>query len=88
MCLCYSVLSALVTEVSISEANHVIFLQPWYCWAPMEQAIYRSYRIGQTRCVHYYVLLSKGTSDERIYHKVRELAATSKDALNVMDIFT
>jgi non-specific serine/threonine protein kinase len=74
--------------LNLSEANHVIFLQPWYCWAPMEQAIYRAYRIGQTKPVHYYILLSQGTCDERIYQKVTQLATTSKEALDVMDIFT
>ncbi len=73
--------------LNLTEANHVIFLQPWYCWAPMEQAIYRAYRIGQTKPVHCYVLLSKGTSDERIYNKVMENASTSKEALDIMSIF-
>jgi SNF2 family DNA or RNA helicase len=54
----------------------------------MEQAIYRAYRIGQTKPVHYYILLSQGTCDERIYQKVTQLATTSKEALDVMDIFT
>jgi SNF2 family DNA or RNA helicase len=53
----------------------------------MEQAIFRTYRIGQTKPVHYYVLLAKGTSDERIFYKVVEQSKTSKEALDVMTIF-
>jgi SNF2 family DNA or RNA helicase len=73
--------------LNLTEANHVIFIQPWYCWSPMEQGIYRTYRIGQTRPVHYYVLLSQGTSDERIFQKVKTLAASSKEALDVTTMF-
>ncbi len=83
----FSTLSIGCRGLNLTEANHVIFMQPWYCWAPMEQAIFRTYRIGQTKPVHYYVLLAKGTSDERIFYKVVEQSKTSKEALDVMTIF-
>ena len=50
--------------LNVTCANHVILLDPW--WNPFveDQAVGRCHRLGQTREVHTYRMLSQGTFEE------------------------
>jgi len=52
--------------LNIQEANHVIFLEPWWCPAVQDQALARTYRMGQTEEVHVYDLVVEDSIDTRI----------------------
>ena len=56
--------SALATR--LVEADYVILLDPWWNPAVEAQAIDRAHRIGQTRPVIVYRLVSKGTIEEKV----------------------
>lgn len=55
--------------LTLTEADYVYVLDPWWNPAAEEQAIDRAHRIGQTRPVNVYRLVSADTIEE----KVREL---------------
>lgn len=52
--------------INLTAADTVIIVDPW--WNPMleNQAIDRAYRIGQTKKVNVYRLITKGTVEEKI----------------------
>ncbi|WP_434971226.1 SNF2-related protein [Microbacterium sp. bgisy207] len=52
--------------LNLVEADYVILLDPWWNPAVEAQAIDRSHRIGQTRPVIVYRLISKGTIEEKV----------------------
>lgn len=52
--------------LNLTEAEYVYLLDPWWNPAVEAQAIDRSHRIGQTRKVTAYRLISKGTVEEKI----------------------
>jgi len=53
--------------LNLSEANNVIFLEPWYSYSAMIQGEGRVHRIGQVRTVNVYYLLTKETVEENVY---------------------
>lgn len=55
--------------LTLTEAEYVFVLDPWWNPAAENQAIDRAHRIGQTRSVFVYRLIAAGTVEE----KVREL---------------
>lgn len=59
-------LKAAGTGLTLTKADTVIHFDPW--WNPMveDQATDRAYRIGQTRAVTNYKLVTKGTIEEKI----------------------
>ena len=63
--------------LNLTAADYVIHMDPWWNPAAEDQASDRAHRIGQTRPVTIYRLVTKGTIEERIVelhrHK-RELA--------------
>ena len=63
--------------VNLTAADYVIHMDPWWNPAAEDQASDRAHRIGQTRPVTVYRLVTKGTIEEQIVelhrHK-RELA--------------
>jgi len=65
------------TGLNLTAADYVIHMDPWWNPAAEDQASDRAHRIGQTRPVTIYRLVTKGTIEERIVdlhrHK-RELA--------------
>jgi len=61
--------------LTLTEADYVFVLDPWWNPAAEAQAIDRAHRIGQTRMVMVYRLISEGTIEE----KVVELQRRKKD---------
>jgi superfamily II DNA or RNA helicase len=70
------------TGLNITEADYVVLLDPW--WNPFveDQAVGRAHRMGQTRAVTVYRLITKGTVEEGIVgmHERKRLLAS-----NVLD---
>lgn len=65
------------TGLNLTAADYVIHLDPWWNPAVEEQASDRAYRIGQTRPVTIYKLVTRHTIEEKIialHHSKRDLA--------------
>ncbi len=63
--------------LNLTAADYVIHMDPWWNPAVEDQASDRAHRIGQTRPVTIYRLVTEGTIEERIidlHHHKRELA--------------
>jgi len=63
--------------LNLTEANYVFLLDPWWNPAVEAQAIDRAHRIGQTKNVFAYRLISKDTVEEKVLElqqSKRELA--------------
>ena len=63
--------------LNLTAADYVIHMDPWWNPAAEDQASDRAHRIGQTRPVTVYRLVTKGTIEEqivRLHHRKRELA--------------
>jgi superfamily II DNA or RNA helicase len=54
------------TGLNLTAADHVFHLDPWWNPAAEQQATDRAHRIGQTRPVFVWKLVSEGTVEERI----------------------
>ncbi len=52
--------------LTLTEADYVFVLDPWWNPAAESQAIDRAHRIGQTRPVTVYRLVSEGTIEEKV----------------------
>jgi SNF2 family DNA or RNA helicase len=52
--------------IELTCANHVIFIEDWWNPATIVQSISRSKRFGQTKKVHWYTYIMKGTVEEKI----------------------
>ena len=66
------------TGLNLTSADYVIHYDPWWNPAVEDQATDRTHRIGQTRAVFSYKLITKGTVEEKILalqQRKRELAA-------------
>ncbi|MFI3239566.1 MAG: DEAD/DEAH box helicase [Bacteroidales bacterium] len=74
------------TGLNLTAADYVIHLDPWWNPAIEDQASDRSHRIGQTRPVTIYRLISENTIEEKIIklHKnKRSLADSLLDGSNI-----
>jgi SNF2 family DNA or RNA helicase len=66
------------TGLNLTAADYVIHFDPWWNPAVEDQATDRTHRIGQTRAVISYKLITRGTVEEKILalqQRKRELAA-------------
>ena len=66
------------TGLNLTAADYVIHYDPWWNPAVEDQATDRTHRIGQTRAVFSYKLITRGTVEEKILglqKRKRELAA-------------
>ena len=64
--------------LNLTAAEYVFLLDPWWNPAVEDQATDRTHRIGQTRAVFSYKLITKGTVEEKILElqrRKKELAA-------------
>jgi len=68
--------------LDIVEANHVIFLDPWWNSAIQDQAIDRAHRIGQKKTVYVHQLHSSGTLENWIQILQKSKYALSKQLIN------
>ena len=65
------------TGLNLTAADYVIHYDPWWNPAVEDQATDRAHRIGQTRAVIGYKLITRGTVEEKILalqQRKRELA--------------
>ncbi len=70
------------TGLTLTEADTVVHLDPWWNPAAEDQATDRAHRIGQDRPVTVYRLVARGTVEERILdlqERKRGLAAIATD---------
>jgi hypothetical protein len=74
-------LRAAGTGLNLTTASYVILYDPWWNPAVEAQAIDRSHRIGQTRAVNAYRLISPGTVEEKIWELQQSKAQTIADVL-------
>lgn len=68
--------------LNLTAADYVIHMDPWWNPAAEDQASDRAHRIGQTRPVTIYRLITAGTIEEKIvdlHHRKRELADSILD---------
>ena len=66
--------------LNLTEADYVFVCDPWWNPAAEAQAIDRAHRIGQTRSVTVYRLVSAGTIEEKVValqERKRELSPQS-----------
>jgi superfamily II DNA or RNA helicase len=68
--------------LNLTEADYVFLLDPWWNPATESQAVDRTHRIGQSRSVNVYRLVSTGTIEEKVM-ALRDRKAALFDA--VMD---
>jgi superfamily II DNA or RNA helicase len=66
------------TGLTLTAADYVFLFDPWWNRAVEEQAIDRTHRIGQTKCVFSYKLICRNTVEERIL----DLQARKKQLAN------
>ena len=74
-------LRAAGTGLNLTTASYVVLYDPWWNPAVEAQAIDRSHRIGQTRTVNAYRLISPGTVEEKIWDLQQHKAQTIADVL-------
>ena len=67
--------------LNLTAADYVFLLDPWWNPAVEAQAIDRSHRIGQTRTVNAYRLITPGTVEEKIWDLQQRKAQTIVDVL-------
>jgi len=84
--------------LNLTAADYVIHTDPWWNPAVEDQATDRAHRIGQTRPVTVYRLITQGTIEEkivRLHHEKRDIAdkllegtdqATKLSAADLIDI--
>jgi len=76
------------TGLNLTGADYVIHYDPWWNPAVEDQATDRAHRIGQTKNVFVYKLITKGTVEEKILKlkdKKRDLADTIISAERTME---
>jgi superfamily II DNA or RNA helicase len=74
-------LRAAGTGLNLTNASYVVLYDPWWNPAVEAQAIDRSHRIGQTRTVNAYRLITPGTVEEKIWDLQQRKAQAIADVL-------
>lgn len=74
-------LRAAGTGLNLTTASYVILYDPWWNPAVEAQAIDRSHRIGQTRTVNAYRLVTPGTVEEKIWELQQKKSQQISDIL-------
>jgi len=69
------------TGLNLTSASYVVVFDPWWNPAVEAQAIDRTHRIGQTRTVIAYRLLTLGTIEEKIFELQQRKAQLVRDVL-------
>ncbi|MCA2976852.1 MAG: DEAD/DEAH box helicase [Myxococcaceae bacterium] len=79
------------TGLTLTAADYVIHLDPWWNPAVEDQASDRAHRIGQTKPVTVYRLIAEGTVEQQIlalHHDKRELADALLEGTDVAGALT
>lgn len=74
-------LRAAGTGLNLTAASYVVIYDPWWNPSVEAQAIDRCHRIGQTRTVNAYRLITPGTVEEKIWELQRRKSQTITDIL-------
>jgi SNF2 family DNA or RNA helicase len=69
------------TGLNLTSASYVVLFDPWWNPAVEAQAIDRAHRIGQTRTVIAYRILTLGTIEEKIWELQQRKAGLASDIL-------
>ena len=72
--------------LNLTAADYVIHMDPWWNPAVEDQASDRAHRIGQTRPVTIYRLVTNGTIEEKIIELHKHKRNLAKDLLDGSDI--
>jgi superfamily II DNA or RNA helicase len=73
--------------VNLTEADYCFLLDPWWNPATENQAIDRTHRIGQSRPVTVYRLISRDTIEEKVVALARRKAALFSGVMDDGDLF-
>ena len=73
--------------LNLTEADYCFLLDPWWNPATEAQAIDRTHRIGQTRPVMAYRLISRDTIEEKVVTLARRKAALFSGVMDEGDLF-
>lgn len=73
--------------LNLTEADYCFLLDPWWNPATETQAIDRAHRIGQTRQVMIYRLISHDTIEEKVRALARRKAQLFSGVLDDGDLF-
>jgi superfamily II DNA or RNA helicase len=73
--------------LNLTEADYCFLLDPWWNPATETQAIDRTHRIGQTRPVMVYRLISEDTIEEKVVALARRKAALFAGVMDDGDLF-
>ncbi|MDD7929958.1 DEAD/DEAH box helicase [Microbacterium thalli] len=74
--------------LTLTEADYVFLLDPWWNPAAEQQAIDRTHRIGQDRPVTVYRLIAAGTIEEKVIDLQRRKARLSSALLDADGAFS
>jgi superfamily II DNA or RNA helicase len=74
--------------LNLTEADYCFLLDPWWNPATEAQAIDRTHRIGQTRQVMVYRLVSAGTIEEKVMALARRKAELFASVIDDGDVFS
>ncbi|HEY8397975.1 MAG TPA: DEAD/DEAH box helicase, partial [Flavihumibacter sp.] len=72
------------TGLTLTAADYVFLVDPWWNTAVQQQAVDRAYRIGQTKNVFAYQMICKDSIEEKIIELQQQKRALS-DALVTED---
>lgn len=71
--------------LNITEANHIIPLEPWWNYATHAQAEARAWRMGQTKPVHIYDIIIRDTVESHVLSICERKRQMSHDFLGPSD---
>jgi SNF2 family DNA or RNA helicase len=69
--------------ITLTKASYVIIFDLWWNPSVIDQAIDRTHRIGQQKTVYAYLLITKGTIEEKIYQMLQKKKMLSQDMMNI-----
>ncbi len=70
--------------LTLTRANHVVFINEWWNPSATEQAVDRVRRIGQQRAMHCYRLYTPNTIEDRVRQLLAEKSADSRRVLTLL----
>ncbi|WP_417562549.1 SNF2-related protein [Microbacterium sp.] len=73
--------------LTLTEADYVFLLDPWWNPAAEAQAVDRTHRIGQTRSVFVYRLIATGTIEEKVLALQQRKARLFRSVMDDDDLF-